>query len=97
MIVEPRSRSAKRTCQYACFPVPNTVKVLTFVRLFMRREEASAVRNAVTSSALRKPNGLPEASIRVRAPWGVVASLSGIGASLSADKGGAASVTTELN
>jgi hypothetical protein len=53
---------------YACFPAPNTVTVFTFDLRVIRREEAKAVRNAVSSSALMKPIGLPSFSIIVRAP-----------------------------
>ncbi len=70
--MEPRSKRAIRTCQNACLPVPNTVMVFIFVRRNMSREEARAVRKAVTSSAFKNPNGFPLEAIRVRAPWGVV-------------------------
>jgi hypothetical protein len=53
---------------YACFPAPNTVTVFTFDLRVIRREEARAVRKAVTSSALRNPIGLPSFAMIVRAP-----------------------------
>lgn len=58
-------------CAYACFPVPNTTISLGLWRLTMRREDASAVRKAVSSSAFTKPVGRPSLSINVREPRGV--------------------------
>ena len=48
------------------------MSVLTFLRRETRRDDARAVRNAVTSSALTKPKGLPSAVIRLSMPCGVV-------------------------
>lgn len=75
------------------------MSVLTFLRRETRRDDARAVRNAVTSSALTNPNGLPSEVIRFSTPWGVVPMLSFEGA-LSRSGGGGrssegvASVTT---
>ena len=46
--------------------------VCTFERRLKTREDARAVRKAVSSSAFIKPSGLPELSRRVREPLGVV-------------------------
>lgn len=59
-------------CQKACFPAPKTVRVWTCVRRCRMMEAASAVRKAVSSSALMRPMGEPALSRRVRDPRGVV-------------------------
>lgn len=59
-------------CQYACFPAPKTVMFFKWVRRARSREDARAVRKAVTSSALRKPTGFPLLAMIVRAPCGVL-------------------------
>ena len=64
--------SARRICQYACLPAPNTVTECTFERFENSRLDARAVLNAVSSSALIKPRGVPEPSSRVSEPRGVV-------------------------
>lgn len=55
-------------CQKAWRPAPKTVMDLKLLRRQKRSEEQSAVRKAVTSSAFRKPVGVPLLDIIVRAP-----------------------------
>lgn len=82
---------------YACFPVPKTTISLGLCRRTIRREDASAVLKAVSSSAFMKPVGRPSLSINVREPRGV--GFLGFGASGSLLRGsahlGAPRVTTD--
>jgi hypothetical protein len=78
-------------CQYACLPAPKTVSVLRWVRRHNSKVEASAVRNAVISSALRKPVGAPEGDMMVSDPFGVASPLKGWKV---VEEEGAARVTT---
>lgn len=55
----PRRRSATRRCQYAWAPAPKITTVCTRVRLEKRRDDATAVRKAVSVVAERKAWGLP--------------------------------------
>lgn len=64
------------------------------VRRERRRDDASAVRKAVISSALTKPVGLPSLDIIVSAPRGVVSALAEVG--WGAFAVGATRVTTVL-
>lgn len=66
-------------CQKAWRPAPKTVMDLKLLRRQKRREEQSAVRKAVTSSAFRKPVGVPLLDIIVRAPWGVMSAVASVG------------------
>ena len=63
-----RSNLARRMCQYACLPAPNTVISCTDCRFFSSMVDASAVRKAVTSSALMRPVVLPRLSNSVSEP-----------------------------
>lgn len=53
-------------------PAPNTATECTLERRLKIKEDARAVRKAVSSSAFIKPSGVPELSRRVREPEGVV-------------------------
>ena len=67
---------------YACFPAPKTTISFGLCRRTIRREEASAVLNAVSSSAFIKLVGRPSLSINVRDPREVRVSGSGSSGSL---------------
>lgn len=66
----PRSKRARRMCQYACLPAPKTVIVLTCLRLLKTNSDVSAVRNAVRSCALIRPMGRPSWPTSVNVPRG---------------------------
>ena len=59
-------------CQYACLPAPKTVMECTLWRFEKISVDAKAVRNAVSSSALMNPRGVPALSRMVSEPRGVV-------------------------
>lgn len=66
-------------CQKAWRPAPKTVMDLKLFRRQKSSEEQSPVRKAVTSSAFRKPVGVPLLDMIVRAPWGVMSAVAAVG------------------
>lgn len=68
----PRSSRANRICHMACLPLPKQVIVCTLCLLLKIIVAASAVLNAVNSSALMTATGRPEPSSSVKMPLGVV-------------------------
>lgn len=68
----PRNSNASLMCQYACFPAPNTTTSCTFCRFLNNIVLASAVLNAVISSAFNSARGAPLLSNSVKLPFGVV-------------------------